>query len=40
MANNGATAKRLLGAFEDMRMELFINGLKYPRSDEVVALHL
>lgn len=39
-ANNEAAAKNLLGRFEHMRHELFVNGLQYPRPDEVVALHL
>ncbi|KAI1141305.1 hypothetical protein F5Y05DRAFT_256899 [Hypoxylon sp. FL0543] len=33
-------AKELHKKLEDMRMELFIRSLRYPRSDEAVALHL
>ncbi|KAI1204995.1 uncharacterized protein F4807DRAFT_454253 [Annulohypoxylon truncatum] len=33
-------ARELHGKLEDMRMELFIRGLRYPRSDESVALRL
>ncbi|KAI1411473.1 hypothetical protein F5Y13DRAFT_180823 [Hypoxylon sp. FL1857] len=33
-------ARELHKKLEDMRMELFIGSLRYPRSDEAVALHL
>lgn len=38
--NPETAAKQLYQRLEDMRMELFVKDLQYPRSDETVALHL